>query len=253
MIKIKFLVTFFIIFLSNLCYTQTIINTENMMSDLDENLNYNLSLQGDFNFGNIDLIEFNTAHQFSKSIDRSLIRFIVNYEYIEESGEKLASDLSTQIRYNYNFKKNSIFAFIQAQNIKSLRMDHRYISGFGYRHNLYTKSKDYWDLSAGIFYENELYDKNLSTESQVNNLRYSFSSFGKYNISEKMFLNLSVYYQINSSNSDDYRLFVQPRLYYELEKFDLFIDLTNRYHSTPYIDIYKKDTSLEIGIEFSIN
>jgi len=253
MIKVKFLVNFFIIIISNFCYTQTIINTENMMSNLDEKLNYNFSFQGDYNFGNIDLIEFSTAHQFSKSIDRSLIRFIVNYEFIEEGGEKLASDLSTQVRYNYNFKKNSVFAFIQAQNIKSLRMDHRYISGIGYRHNLFTKSKDYLDLSAGIFYENELYDKNLSTETIVNNLRYSFSSFGKYTISEKMFLNLSVYYQINSSNLDDYRLFVQPRLYYKLEKFDLFIDLTNRYHSTPYIDIYKKDTSLEIGIEFSVN
>ena len=249
----KFLVYFFLMILSNFCYSQTIINTENMMTDLDENLNYNLSLQGDFNFGNIDLIEFNTAHQFSKSIDRSLIRFLINYEYIEEGGETLSSDLSAQIRYNYTFKKNSLFAFIQAQNIKSLRMDYRYISGIGYRHNLFTQLKDYWDLSAGLFYENELYDKNLSTETQVNNLRYSFSSFSKYTISEKMFLNLSVYYQINSSNLDDYRLFVQPRLYYKLEKFDLFIDLTNRYHSTPYIDIYKKDTSLEIGIEFSVN
>jgi len=249
----KFLVYFFLMILSNFCYSQTIINTENMMTDLDENLNYNLSLQGDFNFGNIDLIEFNTAHQFSKSIDRSLIRFLINYEYIEEGGETLSSDLSAQIRYNYSFKKNSLFAFIQAQNIKSLRMDHRYISGIGYRHNLFTQLKNYWDLSAGLFYENEQYDKNLSTETQVNNLRYSFSSFSKYTISEKMFLNLSVYYQINSSNLDDYRLFVQPRLYYKLEKFDLFIDLTNRYHSTPYIDIYKKDTSLEIGIEFSVN
>lgn len=249
----KFLVYFFLMILSNFCYSQTIINTENMMTDLDENLSYNLSLQGDFNFGNIDLIEFNTAHQFSKSIDRSLIRFLINYEYIEEGGETLSSDLSAQIRYNYSFKKNSLFAFIQAQNIKSLRMDHRYISGIGYRHNLFTQLKDYWDLSAGLFYENELYDKNLSTETQVNNLRYSFSSFSKYTISEKMFLNLSVYYQINSSNLDDYRLFVQPRLYYKLEKFDLFTDLTNRYHSTPYIDIYKKDTSLEIGIEFSVN
>tara|TARA_B110000211_G_C13931815_1_gene487516 strand:+ start:187 stop:855 length:669 start_codon:yes stop_codon:yes gene_type:complete len=221
------------------------------MSDLDKKSNYNVSFQGDFNFGNIDLVEFSTTHQFSKSIERSLIRFIVNYEYIEEGGEKIASDLSTQIRYNYELKKNSIFAFVQAQNIKSLRMNHRYISGIGYRHNLFTKSKDYWDLSAGIFYENELYDKNLATETQVNNLRYSFSSFSKYTISEKIFLNFSVYYQINTSNLDDYRLFAQPRLYYELEKFDLFIDLTNRYHSTPYIDVYKNDTSLELGVEFS--
>ena len=253
MIKAKFLFQSLIFIICNFCYTQTIINTENMMYDLDKDLNYNLSLQGDFNFGNIDLIEFSTAHQFSKSINKSLIRFIVNYDYIKEGGEILSSDLSTQFRYNYSLKKNSIFVFLQGQNIKSLRMDQRYISGIGYRHNLFAKSKDYWDLSAGVFFENELYDKNSSTETKVNNLRYSFSTFGKYTISEKIFLNLSVYYQINCSKLDDYRLFFQPRLYFEFEKFDFFIDFTNRYHSTPYVDIYKKDTSFEIGIEFSIN
>ena len=58
MIKAKFLVQSLIFIICNFCYTQTIINTENMMYDLDKDLNYNLSLQGDFNFGNIDLIEF---------------------------------------------------------------------------------------------------------------------------------------------------------------------------------------------------
>jgi hypothetical protein len=65
-------------------------------------------------------------------------------------------------------------------------------------------------------------------------------------------MNLSVYYQINTSNSVDYRLFVQPRIYYSLPKFDVYLDNRYRYHSTPYIDIKKTDSSLEIGVEFSL-
>ena len=107
----KFLVYFFLMILSNFCYSQTIINTENMMTDLDENLNYNLSLQGDFNFGNIDLIEFNTAHQFSKSIDRSLIRFLINYEYIEEGCFTCFSTKYVLSRFRNKRRRNSEYNF----------------------------------------------------------------------------------------------------------------------------------------------
>ena len=48
--------------------SQTIINTENMMSEIKDDLSYNISFQGDFNFGNIDLLQFSTAHQFSKKM-----------------------------------------------------------------------------------------------------------------------------------------------------------------------------------------
>ena len=237
----------------NLSFSQTIINTENMMKELDSDLSYNLAFQGDFNFGNIDLIQFSTAHQFAKTVERNLYRVLLNYEYIEEGGEKIAADYTGQIRYNYSINKNSIFAFAQAQNLRSLRMNHRYIFGGGYRHNLFSKENDYVDLSAGIFFEDELYDKNSPSSTQVYNWRYSFSGFGKYSFTKNLFINISVYYQINTSNTADYRLFVQPRIYYSLPKFDIYIDNKYRYHSNPYIDIKKTDSSLEIGVEFSLN
>ena len=140
-------------------------------------MSYNLAFQGDFNFGNIDLIQFNTSHQFAKSVDRNLFRVLFNYEYIEEGDQKIAADYTGQLRYNYSINKNSLFAFAQAQNLKSLRMNHRYISGGGYRHNLFSKDNDYLDLSAGLFFEDELYDKDQAESTQVYNWRYSFSSF----------------------------------------------------------------------------
>ena len=231
---------------------QTIINTENMLSDQDENVSYNLNFQGDLNFGNIDLIQFSTAHQVSKSLNQNLFRVLLNYDYIKESGAEISSDFTGKLRYNYRIKKNSVFAFFQVQNIKSLRMNHRYISGGGYRHRILQKGENFWDLSAGIFFEDEFYDKDLSTQQQVYNWRYSLSTFMKHKFSEKFFFNLAVYYQINTSNTKDYRLFLEPRLYYSLEKIDLFIDWTYRFHSTPYIDIYRTDNSVNFGIELKL-
>lgn len=231
---------------------QTIINTENMMIDNQGKLSYAMSFQGDLNFGNIDLIQFSTAQQLSKSVDKHLFRLLLNYDYIKESGTEISSDYTSQIRYNYRINKNSFFAFLQAQNIKSLRMNHRYTSGGGYRHRMIQKEDNFWDLSAGLFFEDELYDNNLSTQNQVYNWRYSLSTFLKHKFSEKLFINLSLYYQINTSNTKDYRLFLEPRIYYTLEKFNIFLDWTHRFHSTPYIDVFRTDNSLNVGIEFNL-
>ena len=231
---------------------QTIINTENMMSGLDDSFSYNMNFQGDLNFGNIDLIQFSSAQQISKSVDNNLFRLLLSYDYIKESGTVISSDFTGQFRYNYKIGSNSIFGFIQAQNIKSLRMNHRYISGGGYRHRIMNQEQNYWDFSAGLFFEDELYDNNLSTQQQVYNWRYSLSSFFKYKFSADFFINLSVYYLINTSNIKDYRLFVEPRLYYTFKKFDLFIDWTHRFHSTPYIDIKRTDNSVNVGVEFKL-
>ena len=166
---------------------QTIINTENMMIDDQGKLSYAMSFQGDLNFGNIDLIQFSTAQQLSKSVDKHLFRLLLNYDYIKESGTEISSDYTGQLRYNYRINKNSFFAFLQAQNIKSLRMNHRYTSGGGYRHRIFQKEDNFWDLSAGLFFEDELYDNNLSTQNQVYNWRYSLSTFLKHKFSEKLF------------------------------------------------------------------
>jgi len=249
--KIYNFLLFFILF-GQFTIAQTIINTENMMIDDQGKLSYALSFQGDLNFGNIDLIQFSTAHQLSKSVDKHLFRLLLNYDYINESGTEISSDFTGQLRYNYRINKNSFFAFLQAQNIKSLRMNHRYTSGGGYRLRMIQKEDNFWDFSAGLFFEDELYDNNLSTQNQVYNWRYSISTFLKYNLSEKLFVNLSLYYQINTSNTKDYRLFLEPRIYYTLEKLNLFLDWTHRFHSTPYIDIFKTDNSINVGIEFKL-
>ena len=240
------------LFFSLVGTAQTIINTENMMIDNENKFSYAMSLQGDLSFGNLDLIQFSTAQQVSKTIDKHLFRVLLNYDYIKEGGTEISSDFTGQLRYNYRINENSFFVFLQAQNIKSLRMNHRYISGGGYRHRLIKKKENYWDLSAGLFFEDELYDSNLSTQQNINNSRYSLNTFMKYNFSKETFINLSLYCQINTSNNEDYRVFFEPRMYYTLQKFNLFLDWTYRFHSTPYIDIYKTDNSINIGIEFKI-
>ena len=232
--------------------SQTIINTENLMKSVDSTLSIGFGVNGDFKFGNLELYQFNITNQIGKKFDRNLIRFLFNYEYISENNEVLASDYTAQLRYNYSLGNHSVFSFIQSQKSRALSLNYRNLIGGGYRHNVYKKNENYFDLSAGVFYENELYLKNTNEELMVENYRVSLSSFFKVRVSKKSFINTSIYYQINIDNTEDTRLFIEPRWYYDFDKIAVYVTTQIRHHTTPYIDIKKTDSELLVGLEFNL-
>jgi len=232
--------------------SQTIINTENLMKSVDSTLTLGFGVNGDFKFGNLELYQFNITNQIGKKFDRNLIRFLFNYEYISENNEVLASDYTAQLRYNYSLGNHSVFSFIQSQKSRALSLNYRNLIGGGYRHNIYKKNENYFDLSAGVFYENELYLKNTNEELMVENYRVSLSSFFKVRVSKKSFINTSIYYQINIDNTEDTRLFIEPRWYYDFDKIAVYVTTQIRHHTTPYIDIKKTDSELLVGLEFNL-
>ena len=232
--------------------SQTIINTENLMKSVDSTLSIGFGVNGDFKFGNLELYQFNITNQIGKKFDKNLIRFLFNYEYISENNEVLASDYTAQLRYNYSLGNHSVFSFIQSQKSKALNLNYRNLIGGGYRHNVYKKDENYFDLSAGVFYENELYLKNTDEELMIENYRLSLSSFFKVKVSKKSFINTSIYYQINIDNTEDTRLFIEPRWYYDFDKIAVYVTTQIRHHTTPYIDIKKTDSELLVGLEFNL-
>ena len=232
--------------------SQTIVNTENLMKSVDSTLTVGFGLNGDFKLGNLELYQFNITSQVGKKFDKNLIRLVFNYEYISENNEVLAADYTAQLRYNYSIGNHSIFSFIQSQKSKALNLDYRHLIGGGYRHNIYKKDENYFDFSLGAFYEDELYLKNTTEQVNVQNYRLSLSSFLKVKLSQRSFINTSVYYQINFENIEDTRLFVEPRWYYEFDKVAVYVTTQIRHHTTPYIDIKKTDSELLVGLEFNL-
>jgi hypothetical protein len=232
--------------------SQTIVNTENLMKSVDSTLTVGFGLNGDFKLGNLELYQFNITSQIGKKFDKNLIRLVFNYEYISENNEVLASDYTAQLRYNYSIDNHSVFSFVQSQKSKALNLDYRHLIGGGYRHNIYKKEENYFDFSLGAFYEDELYLKNTTEQVNVQNYRLSLSSFLKVKLSQRSFINTSVYYQINFENIEDTRLFIEPRWYYEFEKVAVYVTTQIRHHTTPYIDIKKTDSELLVGLEFNL-
>ncbi len=232
--------------------SQAIINTENLMKSMDSTLTVGFGVNGDFKFGNLELYQFNITNQIGKKFDKHLIRLLFNYEYISENSEVLASDYTAQLRYNYSLGNHSVFSFIQSQKSRALSLNYRNLIGGGYRHNIYKKEENYFDVSAGVFFENELYLKDTNEEVMIENYRVSLSSFFKVSVSKKSFINTSIYYQINLDDSKDTRLFIEPRWYYEFDKIAVYVTTQIRHHTTPYIDIKKTDSELLVGLEFNL-
>lgn len=250
-LKMFFLILF--TFYSFLSQSQTILNTERAMKDIDTVLNVSANMEGDFRFGNVELLQFNSSLLAGKKFNSNLIRAIFSYEYLAEDQNIINSDYSGQIRYNYLIDKNSIFTFIQGQNARALRMNKRFLIGGGYRQAIIKnyKKNNYLDLSLGLFYEYELYDKNLTAETEINNLRVSFSSFSQFKLSKNFRFTNTVYFQVNSKKIKDFRLFSDSRLYYDLKTLSFYLTYQNRYHNTPYIDIENMDSELIMGLELN--
>jgi hypothetical protein len=52
-----------------------------------------------------------------------------------------------------------LFSFVQSQKSRALSLNYWNLIGGGYRHNIYKKEENYFDVSAGVFFEKELYLK----------------------------------------------------------------------------------------------
>jgi len=230
-------------------FGQTIINTEALLKEIDSTFAFKLNIEGNVNFGNIEFGQLNNSLSIGKKINNSLLRLSFGYEYISEDKEVLADDWVSQIRLNKFYKKNSAFIFVQGQNVKSLKLLHRYLMGAGYRIRIKEKQTNYFDFSLGLFYEDELYEAENLSQIEKYNYRYSLSSFSNFSITEKILLNTSIYYQINTEDLNDRRLFIEPRLYFDFTSFPIYLNLKYRYHSKPYVEILKSDTELTFGVE----
>lgn len=247
----KLKIIFFVLF-APLVKAQSIVNTENMSSKLDSTFVLSTSFEGNYTTGNIELIQFKSANQFAFKKDKNLVRLFFNYEYISQDKEVISSDYISQLRYSYSLKNNSLYSFVQGQKSVSLSLNSRYLIGIGYRQNLFKKNKNYLDIAFGPFYENEMYLKNSTEKIHIINYRCSFGSFFNFKITDKLENNTVFYYQLNSEDFKDYRIYLEPKIAYSFEHFKIYSIFRYRFHSTPYIEIRNTDSQILFGCSYDL-
>ena len=190
--KSKISILYFLFF-SSIINAQSIVNTESMSTKSDSTFVFTTSFDGNYTTGNIELIQLNSASQLAFKKESNLVRLFFNYEFISQDKEIISSDYTSQLRYSYSLKNNSIYSFVQGQKAVSLSLNSRYLLGIGYRQSLFKKDQNYFDIAFGPFYENEMYLKYSDEEVHVINYRYSFSSFFNFKITDKLENNTAIY------------------------------------------------------------
>jgi len=251
--KMKFKISWFLLLgLPLVGFSQSIVNTESMSTKTDSTFVLTSSLEGNYTTGNIELIQINTANQLAYKRNKNIIRFFFNYEYISADKETISSDYTSQLRYSYALKNNSIYSFIQGQKAVSLSLNSRYLAGIGYRHRIINKDQNYLDAAFGPFYENEMYLRNSLDARNVINYRTSFSMFSNLKLTENIQINTVLYYQLKVNNFKDYRIYLEPKVIYNFKNIKSYVTLRYRYHSTPYIDIKNTDLQLLFGITYDL-
>ena len=241
-------ILFLALFLSGFSYSQTILNSESLLNHSAGKLTTKLNINVNWESGNENTFATFNQILIGKKNGKQLWRLIIGHDYENDEGEIVANDYSGQIRLNHFVSpKNSIYGFVQSQNIRVLQMNHRFLVGGGYRHSIYANESQYFDLAAGLFYEDEKYPK-----LQTNKLRFNINGFVRLKVFENLFFNCVTYFQINTEDTSDIRLFFEPKINFEQDKFALSIVAQNRYNSTPYLLNKKNDIFSQLVLTINL-
>ena len=158
-------ILFLALFLSGFSNSQTILNSESLLNHSAGKLTTKLNINVNWESGNENTFAAFNQILIGKKNGKQLWRLIIGHDYENDEGEIVANDYSGQIRLNHFVSaKNSIYGFVQSQNIRVLQMNHRYLVGGGYRHSIYANENQYFDLAAGLFYE----DENILNSKPIN-------------------------------------------------------------------------------------
>jgi hypothetical protein len=236
-----------VILFANSIQGQTILNTESLLGKATNSLTTQLHLSANWESGNEN--SFITFNQILIGIrrEKQLWRLVVAHDFEEDEGIVTANDWSGQLRLNHFTNNNSIYAFAQGQSIRVLQMNHRYLFGGGYRFSLLKNESQYIDIGTGFFYENEEYPT-----IRFHKLRYNVNAFLRIKVLKKLFFNCVTYAQFNSKNTEDIRLFIEPKVDLEQKRYTLSFIAQNRYHSMPYQLNKKNDLTTSLILSFNL-
>mgnify|MGYP003720681523 FL=1 len=131
-----------------------------------------------------------------------------------------------------------------------LLMKDRKLAGSGLRYKMVSNDRMSTFLGIGLMQENEIYD--MINEPEKKLLRSTNYLRWNINISENTELYNTVYYQVSSSDINDYRLLYDGSIDFSVnENLSFFIELNYRYDNDPHGNMGKSYVQLNNGIEFT--
>ena len=233
------------------------VNTESMRKeDAEEGFTNTMGFEFGFEKSDQEVLEIAGEYRIDYFSPGGLHAFLImNYEngYEKESDEKntIVNKGFRHLRMTKNISPSLyIELFTQTGFNDFLLIKDRKLYGSGLRYKAMEKEKINAFIGIGLMKEDEKYDlesdRMKSLYRSTNYLRWQL------NIGENTVLNNTAYYQLDTSEPNDYRLLYDGDLEFELnEKLTFTFTLNYRYDSEPHGTLGKTYIQVNNGIEFS--
>ena len=229
---------------------QTIVNTYDLMSEIDSTWSATTDLQGTFAAGNGVFSSLNSGLGIGRSIsEKSELWIVCGYNYASESNEIIYSTGFANLRFHYDIGKDlQIQTFHQRQFNSVLKIRDRELYGYNISKKIKTKEFAY-QIAGGMFHEKESYTNNLSEEVVRANTAISITT----EVSN-VDVNLAIYYQPITNAISMYRMLGELELQFPIkDQLEFEIESALRFDSNPYEDLLPLDFSAVMGIVYSLD
>ena len=257
--KNKYLFFIGLAFISNILFSQTIIDTESSLKKIDSTFHAFANFMGDKKTGNFDFSFIRADLTLGSRIKNDLFRLTFLHSSSKFNDNNF--DKSTNIQFRWNKILNddhSLFLFLQTGESARSFIDERTLFGVGLRQHLYKKDKNYFDVAVGPFYEFEAYPEYTFESIDYSNsdqktTRISFNIFSSVKLFENITSTTTLYTQWKYDEIRDVRVFGNQYIKFKInEKLSTFIRYVVRYRSINYIKRLKNDTDFMYGLEINI-
>ena len=231
-------------------YSQTIVNTYDLIRPIDSVWLAVTELQGSYAEGNGVFTSVNSGLGLGRVVGNSAeVWFLSGYNFASENGNQIYSNGFVNTRMHIHVSDNLMLqTFWQNQFNSALKISSRDLIGVNVAREI-RKKKFRYQLGVGLFAENEVY----IDESQMLLLRGNTSSSITASFDD-VDINITIYYQPHITNISDYRLLGELALQFPVKENLLFeIESAIRFDSNPHLDLLTLDLSSIVGLVYTIS
>ena len=234
--------------------SQTIVNTETLLLDVEEGVAWTASLASDFSGGNANVVDIATDGGFAWKRGDWGVKGAVAWARLTQDGEAIQSNAFGQIRIQKgDVLRLQPFAFVQSSQNNVLKMQLRNLYGIGVKRRLIASELLGLDLSWGAMFEQEYYapeEQSPDTRLMRNSLILSML----WRVNESCKIRLTSYAQSAYADLADMRLFAETGIDLQLNDW-LAIEFgaAFRWDSQPHGGLNPWDVGSVVGLRLGAN
>lgn len=238
----------------NVLQGQTIVNTETLMLDSEETLQWTLGLGGDFSAGNSDVVDLTLDGGCAWALGNWQVKASGAWAQLSEDGNDIQASAFGQVRIirgDVNVVQPFLFAQTSQNNV--LLLSQRNLFGAGVKRRIVAGEAFFLDASLGAFAERETYTEE-SEELPKDLVRNSLIVSMGWDVSETVSLRTTSFVQSSYSDVSDSRVFFECGLNVALSDQVAFEWSSGlRWDGQPHGGLGQWDLGNTVGLRLGLN